>query len=115
MTRLGVLVNPASGRGLGAKAGPVVIAALRSAGHEVVDLTAPDVVSARARTATFLLEGGVDALIAVGGDGVVNLASNAVLTHAPAVPIGLWPRERGTIRLACCSFRWVTTWRRPRI
>ena len=89
MTRLGVLVNPASGRGLGAKAGPVVIATLRSSGYEVVDLTAPDALSARTRAAAFLLEGGADALIAVGGDGVVNLAVNAVLTHAPAVPIGL--------------------------
>ena len=89
MSRLGVLVNPASGRGAGAKAGPVVIAALRAAGYDVVDLTAPDVSSARTRTAALLVEGNVTALIAVGGDGVVNLAANAVLTHAPDVPIGL--------------------------
>ncbi|PWD49713.1 diacylglycerol kinase [Serinibacter arcticus] len=89
MSRIGLVVNPAAGRGRAAAAGPVVADQLRAAGHDVVDLTTPDVTSARARTAAFLQAPGADALVGVGGDGVVNLAVNAILTHAPHVPLGL--------------------------
>lgn len=98
MTRIGLLVNPAAGRGRAGTAGPIVLAELRAAGHDVVDLTEPDVTSARRRAAAFLHDLPADApaaLVGVGGDGVANLAVNAILTHAPHVPFGLVPAGTG--------------------
>ena len=98
MTRIGLLVNPAAGRGRAGTAGPIVLAELRAAGHDVVDLTEPDVTSARRRAAEFLRDLPADApaaLVGVGGDGVANLAVNAILTHAPHVPFGLVPAGTG--------------------
>lgn len=93
--RIGVLVNPAAGRGRAARAGIEVEHLLGGTGHAVVDLTAPDATSARIRAAAFLIEPEVDALVAVGGDGVVNMAANALLTHAPHVPLGIVPAGTG--------------------
>ncbi|TGO04677.1 diacylglycerol/lipid kinase family protein [Serinibacter arcticus] len=105
MTRIGLLVNPAAGRGRAATAGPIALAELRAAGHDVVDLTEPDVTSARRRAAAFLREQPADAarerrgpstvLVGVGGDGVANLAVNAILAHAPHVAFGLVPAGTG--------------------
>lgn len=89
MTRIGLVVKPAAGRGRAAEAGPMVLEQLVAAGHDVVDLTAHDLASARARTTAFLGQPGAEVLIGVGGDGVANLAVNAILTHAPRVSLGL--------------------------
>lgn len=93
--KLGVVVNPAAGSGRAGRAAEIVLPLLRDAHHDVVDLTAPDATSARLRAAALLQEGDVDALIAVGGDGVVNLAANALLTHAPSTPLGIIPAGTG--------------------
>ncbi|GMA31273.1 diacylglycerol/lipid kinase family protein [Litorihabitans aurantiacus] len=98
MTRIGLLVNPTAGRGRAAGVGRVALEQLRAAGHDVVDLTASDGGAAAGSAREFLLGGGTGddlALVAVGGDGVVNLAANAILAHAPHVPLGLVPAGTG--------------------
>lgn len=86
---LGVLVNPAAGRGRARHLGPRVIHALRAAGHDVTDLTAPDPASARALARAFVTQPGPRVLVAVGGDGVANLALNAILVHGPHTALAL--------------------------
>ncbi|PFG19668.1 diacylglycerol/lipid kinase family protein [Serinibacter salmoneus] len=86
---LGVLVNPAAGRGRARHLGPRVIQVLRAAGHEVTDLTAPDPATARALAREFVAQPGPRVLVAVGGDGVANLALNAILVHGPHTALAL--------------------------
>jgi diacylglycerol kinase (ATP) len=87
--RVGLLVNPTAGRGEGRVAGGHVLATLRRLGHDVDDLTGPDLAtstrSARERA------GGLDALVVVGGDGLVHAALQAVAgtpTRLGIVPAG---------------------------
>ncbi|NBE51410.1 diacylglycerol kinase [Streptomyces boluensis] len=78
-----LFVNPTAGRGRGAHAAQPAASALREAGFSVRTLVGNDADDAllRARAA---VDGGTGALIAVGGDGMVNLALQAVAgTHTP--------------------------------
>jgi diacylglycerol kinase (ATP) len=77
MSHLGVVVNPVAGRGRGTGIGAAVLDALRRRGHRVEDLTAQDLhtATAHARRASVA---GLDALIVVGGDGLVHLGANVV-------------------------------------
>ncbi len=81
-----VFVNPAAGRGRGAKAAPVVTEALRDAGYEVTTVQGRDAATALdgARAA---VAAGTGALISVGGDGMAGLALQAVA--GTEVPVGL--------------------------
>jgi diacylglycerol kinase (ATP) len=99
--RLGVVVNPTAGKGRAASAGLGVLAGLRRAGHDVVDLTAPDAGAALAR-ARRAVDGTVgvggrgapvDALVVVGGDGMVHLGAQAVA--GTGVPLGIVPVGTG--------------------
>ncbi|GAA1929072.1 diacylglycerol kinase [Streptomyces sodiiphilus] len=81
-----LFVNPGSGRGRGAGAAGPAARALRDAGftvRSVVGRDAPDALE-RARAA---VAGGTGALIAVGGDGMVSLALQAVAGRD--VPLGI--------------------------
>ena len=81
-----LFVNPGAGRGRGAQAAGPAARALRDAGHRVrtvVGQDAPDALD-RARKA---VEGGTDALVAVGGDGMVSLALQAVA--GTGTPLGV--------------------------
>lgn len=72
-----LFVNPTAGRGRGARAAQPAASALRAAGFSVRTVlgeNAPDAL-ARARAA---VQDGTGALIAVGGDGMANLALQAV-------------------------------------
>ncbi|MER6915676.1 diacylglycerol kinase [Streptomyces sp. NPDC000594] len=72
-----LFVNPAAGRGRGAHAAAPAARELRAAGftvHAVVGEDAPDALR-RARRA---VDAGTGALVAVGGDGLVSLALQAV-------------------------------------
>ncbi|MFI2102398.1 diacylglycerol/lipid kinase family protein [Isoptericola sp. NPDC019693] len=94
--RLGVVVNPTAGRGRAVHAGAGVLAGLRRAGHDVVDLSGPDADAAlaRARAAVDGTGGtGVDALVVVGGDGMVHLGAQAVA--GTDVPLGIVPVGTG--------------------
>ncbi|HEY0217496.1 MAG TPA: diacylglycerol kinase family protein [Cellulomonas sp.] len=77
MSHLGVVVNPVSGLGRGTGVGAAVLDALRRRGHHVEDLTAHDLHTAggHARRAAVA---GLDALVVVGGDGLVHLGANVV-------------------------------------
>ncbi|MGI4895192.1 MAG: diacylglycerol/lipid kinase family protein [Janthinobacterium lividum] len=83
--RIGLLVNPTAGRGAGAAAGRAVLAGLRDLGHQVSDLSGPDLAASsaavRARAAA------LDALVVVGGDGLVHTAVQAVAGTATALAI----------------------------
>ncbi|WP_405505107.1 diacylglycerol kinase [Streptomyces purpurascens] len=81
-----LFVNPTAGRGRGARAAQPAASALRAAGFSVRTVLGEDAADAltRARTA---VEGGTGALIAVGGDGMANLALRAVA--GTRTPLGL--------------------------
>jgi diacylglycerol kinase (ATP) len=96
--RLGVVVNPTAGKGRAAHAGAGVLAGLRRAGHDVVDLSGPDADAALARARAAVAgngvpAGGVDALVVVGGDGMVHLGVQAVA--GTDVPLGIVPVGTG--------------------
>ena len=92
MRRIGVLVNPTSGRGKGGRAAPEVLDLLRTAGIEPIRIQGNDGDDAlvKAREA---ISGGLDGLVACGGDGTVHLALQAVMGHD--VPLGVIPVGSG--------------------
>jgi diacylglycerol kinase (ATP) len=81
-----LFVNPTAGRGRGARAAQPAASALRSAGFSVRTVLGEDAADglARAREA---VTGGTGALVAVGGDGMANLALQAVA--GTSTPFGL--------------------------
>ncbi|GGN70321.1 hypothetical protein GCM10011579_045360 [Streptomyces albiflavescens] len=81
-----LIVNPTAGRGRGAHAAQPAASAFRAAGFSVRTIYGENAEDAltRARAA---VEGGTDALIAVGGDGMANLALQAVA--GTRTPLGL--------------------------
>ncbi|MBO1750409.1 diacylglycerol kinase family lipid kinase [Actinotalea sp. BY-33] len=84
--RLGVVVNPTAGSGRGRRRGERAVDALRARGHAVQVLTASDATTAadRARRAVLV---GLDALVVVGGDGMVHLGAN--LVAGTGLPLGI--------------------------
>jgi diacylglycerol kinase (ATP) len=74
--RIGVVVNPTSGRGRGAALGAVAVARLRESHHEVIDLSGASEEQARARAGAAVAAGEVDVLAVVGGDGMAHLGVN---------------------------------------
>jgi diacylglycerol kinase (ATP) len=88
--RVTVLTNPTAGKGRAAAAGAVVSARLRGAGVEVAEVAGRDADEA-ADLARAAVDGGAagapDALVAVGGDGLVHLAVQAVA--GTGVPLGI--------------------------
>ncbi|WP_349899391.1 diacylglycerol kinase [Parafrigoribacterium soli] len=90
--RLVVAINPSASFGRGRDVGPAVVQTLRAAGHEVTALTEPDfdeLVDA-ARSA---LKRHPDALVVVGGDGMVSLGVN--LLAGTKIPLGIVPSGTG--------------------
>ncbi|MGW5972900.1 diacylglycerol kinase [Streptomyces sp. NPDC055186] len=81
-----LFVNPTAGRGRGARAARPAASALRAAGFSVRTVLGEDAADALAR-ARDAVEQGTGALIAVGGDGMVNLALQAVV--GTGTPLGL--------------------------
>jgi diacylglycerol kinase (ATP) len=90
--RVVVAINPAASFGATRDVGPAVVQTLRALGHEVASLTEPDfeslTVSARAA-----VKSRPDALVVVGGDGMVNLGTNLVV--GTKVPLGIVPSGTG--------------------
>lgn len=83
-------INPHSGAGSGRRAAPEVLAALQDAGHSVKLVEAGGVAEQQVQLAAALAEA-VDALVVVGGDGMVHIGVNAVAgTQTPLgiVPVG---------------------------
>jgi diacylglycerol kinase (ATP) len=73
--RIGLVVNPTSGKHRGGALGIVVAGRLRAAGHEVVDLSDESYAAARDR-ALGAISQGLDVLAVVGGDGMAHLGVN---------------------------------------
>ncbi len=87
-----VIVNPEASFGKNRHVGPQVIIALEHAGHRVTKLEDPDQERLR-ESAAAALTNGPDALIVVGGDGMVSLATN-LLAESP-IPLGIIPTGTG--------------------
>ncbi|RII18743.1 Diacylglycerol kinase [Streptomyces sp. YIM 130001] len=81
-----LFVNPTAGRGRGARAAQPAASALRKAGFSVRTVLGADAADALAR-AREAVDAGTGALIAVGGDGMANLALQAVA--GTRTPLGL--------------------------
>ncbi len=90
--RLVVAINPSARFGANKGVGGTMVERLRGLGHDVVDLIEPSyaelIASAKREIATK-----PDALIVVGGDGMVNLGVN--LVAGTGVPLGLIPAGTG--------------------
>lgn len=89
---IALLTNPTAGKGRGAKARALALPRLRDAGIAVRDLEGRDADEALdlARAA---VADGVEALVVVGGDGMVHLGAQAVATTGTA--LGLIPCGTG--------------------
>ena len=84
--RIGLVVNPTSGKGRGRTLGADTAALLRSAGHEVVTLSGESAAEALDRCLAAVVSG-LDTLVVVGGDGMVHLGANAVAGSDTAIAV----------------------------
>ncbi len=89
--RIGLIVNPTAGKGAGRKIGAEVLAGLRAAGHDVIDLSGHSAREA-AHHARDALER-IDLLAVCGGDGTANLGVN--LTAQTGTPLAVIPAGTG--------------------
>jgi diacylglycerol kinase (ATP) len=87
-----VAINPTAAFGRGREVGPAVVQTLRAAGHEVTALTEPDF-DGLIESARKSLAGKPDALVVVGGDGMVSLGVN--LLAGKKTPLGIVPSGTG--------------------
>jgi diacylglycerol kinase (ATP) len=84
--KIALLVNPTSGKGRAARiAGPVAIR-LRAGGAEVTEIVGADAADAEDQARKAVADG-IDALVALGGDGIVHTAIQAVADTG--VPLGI--------------------------
>lgn len=89
---IALLTNPTSGKGRGARAREAALPVLRRAGLEVRDLVGRDADHAAALARECVAEG-ADALVVVGGDGMVHLGLQAVV--GTGVVLGVIPAGTG--------------------
>ena len=92
MNRVTVLTNPASGHGNAPHAAERAIRRLQARGVDVVALAGRDAAHARVLVEA-ALERGMDALVVVGGDGIISLALQ-VLAQTPT-SLGIIPAGTG--------------------
>jgi diacylglycerol kinase (ATP) len=91
-SQIALLVNPTAGRGRGARAGRIAAATLRADGHHVRELAGRDADEA-GDLAVAALADGPDALVVVGGDGLVHLAVQHLA--GTGIPLGVVPAGTG--------------------
>lgn len=84
--RIGVVVNPTAGHGRGEHRGRHLLDAARTRGHDVLDLSAADLVGAEQHARQAVVQG-LDALVVAGGDGMVHLGVNIVA--GTSLPLGI--------------------------
>ena len=87
-----VAINPTASFGKGRTVGPAVVQTLHALGHDVTSLQEPDfeqLLAAGHRA----VASKPDALVVVGGDGMVNLGTNLVARSK--VPLGIVPSGTG--------------------
>jgi len=85
MSRLGLIVNPTSGKNTGARIGTEALTLLRAAGVDILDLSAADARSAMEQGRAAISAGAVDSIVVAGGDGMVHLGTN--LCAGTGVPL----------------------------
>lgn len=85
--RIGMVINPTSGKNTGGRIGTEAATLLRARGHEIVDLSGMDADSARGRAREALAQGRIDRLVVSGGDGMVHLG--LTLCAQTDVPLGI--------------------------
>jgi diacylglycerol kinase (ATP) len=90
--RVVVAINPTASFGASRDVGPAVVQTLRAMGHEVTSLTEPDFESLL-EVADAAVRSRPDALVVVGGDGMVNLGVN--LVAGTKVPLAIVPSGTG--------------------
>ncbi|MCU1570104.1 MAG: diacylglycerol kinase [Naasia sp.] len=91
--RLLVAVNPAASFGRSAGAGERAIERIRAAGHLVTPCAAESLPALRLELAAALDRDGPDALVVVGGDGMVSLGAS--LVAGTSLPLGVIPTGTG--------------------
>lgn len=87
-----VAINPTASFGKGRDVGPAVVQTLRALGHDVTSLQEPDFEQLM-ESGRRAVAGKPDALIVVGGDGMVHLGTNLVV--GTKVPLGIVPSGTG--------------------
>jgi diacylglycerol kinase (ATP) len=87
VVRLIVAVNPAAGSGLAPRLADAVTARLEAAGHEVTRAEAPDGDTLEQHLRSRVARERPDAVVAVGGDGMVHLVVNAIARSEAALGI----------------------------
>jgi diacylglycerol kinase (ATP) len=87
MARMGLMVNPTSGKNTGASVGMEALTLLRAAGADILDLSAADARSAMEQGRAAIVSGAVDRIVVAGGDGMVHLGTN--LCAGTGVPLGV--------------------------
>ena len=90
--RIAVLINPTSGKGRGAREGAAAAERMREHGLVADEIAGSDAASAT-RLARRAVADGYDALVAVGGDGMLNVVLQAVA--GAGMPLGLVPAGSG--------------------
>ena len=85
--RLGLIINPTSGKGNGKVHGELAKNTFTEAGVDVVDLSADSFEASRANGARAIKNGEIDALVVAGGDGMAHLGVN--LCAGTSVTMGL--------------------------
>src|SRR5438309_7138615 len=89
---IALLVNPTAGKGRAARVVADVTARMRERGSNVAILVGTDASDAQALARQAIADG-VDALVALGGDGMVHLALNVVA--GTSTPLGITPAGTG--------------------
>ncbi|NTW38454.1 MAG: diacylglycerol kinase family lipid kinase [Cellulomonadaceae bacterium] len=84
--RIGVVVNPTAGHGRGSARGDDLLTEAGRRGHTLIDLTAGDLAGATQHARQAVVDG-LDALVVVGGDGMVHLGANVVA--GTDLPLGI--------------------------
>jgi diacylglycerol kinase (ATP) len=74
--RIGIVVNPVAGGNRGAQVGAEVLSLLSKTEHAITDLSGATLLEARSKIEATLDSKSVDALVFVGGDGIVHLGTN---------------------------------------
>src|SRR5436305_3733262 len=98
---IALLVNPTAGKGRAARVAADVTEQLRQGGANVAILVGTDAAHAQALARQAVADG-VDAVVALGGDGMVHLALNVVAgtpTPLGIIPAGTGNDLAGTLRL----------------
>lgn len=88
----GVVVNPTSALGRGARVARAVMAALEAAGAPAIEISGADAAECRARIIDACARG-LRGLVLVGGDGLIGLTIQ--IAEARALPIGIVPAGSG--------------------